>query len=202
MFVVQVSIDAQAAQQLSNDSLAASCDRTHLYVIWGLTPLPSPLAPATAPLSEPNISRTQSAGNAQHGSRAAQRGSAASQADFSSFSRTDASASAESAQTAAAENTDHNLTDRDSVLRHGDYRGLTGPDDLVASLRRLRPHLHASGPFTAQSAAFTQAEGASAASGQSSFCVITSLAGHGPSLLNSQICSRLSSCQEPCVCRG
>ena len=181
-------MDAQTAQQLSSDSLAASCDRTHLYVIWGLTPLAPPLAPAAAPLSEPNRQQKQPAGSAQHGSRAAQRRSAASWAGFSSFAQTDASAGVDSAQSAAAQNTDHNLTDRDSVLRHGDYRGLTGPDDLVASLRRLRPHLHASGPFTSQSAGSTQAGGASSASGQFSIGVIAVLAGDGPSLPNCAAC--------------
>lgn len=134
-------------------------------MIWGLTPLPLPLAPAAAPLSEHNGSQTQSTASAQHGSSTAQRGSAASQAGSSSFSQTDACASADSAQTAAAQNTDHNLTDRDSVLRHGDFRGLTGPDDLVASLRRLRLHLHSSGPFSAQSAGPAGAKGPAGSSG-------------------------------------
>ena len=192
-------MDAQAAHQLSSDSLAASCDRTHLYVIWGLTPLP--LASAAAPLRQPNPRQTQSAGSAQHGSRAAQQGSAASQAGFSSFSQTDASAAADSAQPAAAQNTDHNLTDRDSVLRHGDYRGLTGPDDLVASLRRLRPHLHASGPFTSQSAGSTQAEGASSASGQFSIGVIAVLGGSGPLLSNTSCLICLCFPGMLCMCR-
>lgn len=162
---MQGSADAQAAQQQSNDSLAASCDRTHLYVIWGLTPLPPALALAAFPLSEINGSQTQSAGNAQHLSRAAQSGFAASQAGVSSSSQMAGGALADSAQNAAAENTDHNLSDRDSVLRHGDFRGLTGPDDLVASLRRLRPHLHASAPFSPQSATPAAAKGSSGASG-------------------------------------
>lgn len=168
--VVQSSPDSQAPQQLSDNSLAASCDRTHLYVIWGLTPLPPPLAQATSPLSEPNSRQRQPAEGTQYGSRAAQRGSAGS----SSFSQTDATAPDDSAQAAAAaQNTDHNLSDRDSVLRHGDFRGLTGPDDLVTSLRRLRPHLHASGPFSSQSTGAAGAKGASGTSGQlnlSQFC--------------------------------
>ena len=151
-------------------------------MIWGLHPLAPPSAPAAAPLSEPNSSQTQSAGVAQSGKTAARRGSAASEAGLSSFSQADASASAASAQTAAAQNTDHNLTDRDSVLRHGDYRGLTGPDDLVASLRRLRPHLHALGPFSSQAAGSAPVEGASCASRKSSICVTALLAGDGPSL--------------------
>lgn len=154
--VVQSSADGLAAQ-LSDNSLAASCDRTHLYVIWGLIPLGPPLTQA-----EPTSSQTQPADGTQYGSQAAQRGSAAGS---SSFSQTDASASADSTQSAAAQNTDHNLSDRDSVLRHGDFRGLTGPDDLVTSLRRLRPHLHASGPFSSQSAGAAGAKGASGNSG-------------------------------------
>ena len=149
-FLMQGSAHSQASQQQSDASLAASCDRTHLYIIWGLTPLPPALVPATRtpPVGQASGSRSDTTGSSQHYRRGSNRDSAQA---GSSRLHSGAGSLSKSAG-AAAENTDHNLTDRDSVLRHGDFRGLTGPDDLVASLRRLRPHLHASEPFSPQSA--------------------------------------------------
>lgn len=162
---MQAYAHIQASQQHSNDSLAASCDRTHLYIIWGLTPLPPSLTPAatTAPVGQASGSQTEAAGSSQHHHRGALGNSA--HAGFSTLHS--AAGGLDESAAAAAQNTDHNLTDRDSVLRHGDFRGLTGPDDLVASLRRLRPHLHASEPFSPQTAGAAAAQRASAPANRS-----------------------------------
>lgn len=166
---MQGSACPPAPQQHSYDNLAASCDRTHLYIIWGLTPPPPSLTPAanTTLVSEASGSRTEAARSWQRHRRAAERSSAGSQIGPSSTPHTAAGGLNDTAGS-AAQNTDHNLTDRDSVLRHGDFRGLTGPDDLVASLRRLRPHLHASEPFGPQSAGSVAPQRASASARRSS----------------------------------
>lgn len=159
-FVLQACAHLQASQQHSNDSLAASCDRTHLYVIWGLTPLPPALTPATTtpPVGQASGSQTEAAGSSQR----LHRGTLGDSVQAGSSRSHSAAGGPDESGAAAAQNTDHNLTDRDSVLRHGDFRGLTGPDDLVASLRRLRPHLHASEPFKPHTAGAAAAQHASA----------------------------------------
>ena len=147
---MQDSAKIQAMQQRDRNSLAASCDKTHLFVIWGLTPLPPPLTPpaeATPPSNEADSSHMQSASDPVRHCIAAQGRPVAGQTRLESSMQ----AQAATRSGVIAQNADHNITDRDSVLRNGDFRGLTGPDDLVASLRRLRPHLHASGPFSTRS---------------------------------------------------
>ena len=148
---MQDTLAAWAAQEQESSRLAASCDRTHLFVVWGLTPQP-PLftPPADACTSSPAICGAQDwhspSVSDQHDRLTSHSGSS------TNVPRKAGPSNSADIMT-AAQNADHNLTDRDSILRHGDFRGLTGPDDLVASLRRLRPHLHASDPFHPRSAA-------------------------------------------------
>ena len=165
---MQALAEAQAMQQRDSNNLAASCDRTHLFVIWGLTPLPQqPMDPQSeaAPTSnKTGNSEMQSASDPVLHSNTSRNRAFEGQTRAESSMQAEGIAGAEG----VAHNTDHNIADRDSVLRNGDFRGLTGPDDLVASLRRLRPHLHASEPFGTKSVVAASQHATAAGSANSS----------------------------------
>ena len=167
------SASPQGTAQQNRDRLAASCDKTHLFVIWG--PLPTQ-ASAQNYRYEASSSHAVSSVESADSSAAA----AAQQAGVmwsreaswqpgitpASDAQTDAPSAISSSHSGSHSNTGQESSST-HVKQHGGDRaqcnagnafGVNGgaavddPDHLVACLRRLRPHLHASGPFSPRAA--------------------------------------------------
>lgn len=165
-----------SAQQ-SRATLAAACDRTHLSVIWGPTPVGIPNQPCDTEASSSHASSLLEA--EEHSAAGAARpadvvlsreASWQPQGGPAADTLTDRllpNSSSSSSHMTRHSNGDQRLCiaqggDHSSRVAPQDDGGapagvgyggaVSGPDDLVACLRRLRPHLHASGPFSPRSA--------------------------------------------------
>ena len=165
--------------QQSRATLAAACDRTHLSVIWGPTPEGIPDQPCDTEASSSHASSNLEA--KEHSATGAARpadvvlsreASWQPQGGPAADTLTDrllpnSSSSSSSSQMTRHSNGDQRMCtaqggDHSSRVAPQDDGGapasvgyggaVSGPDDLVACLRRLRPHLHASGPFSPRSA--------------------------------------------------
>ncbi len=166
----------QRTAQQNRARLAAACDKTHLFVIWGPLPVEAPnqihhdeassshAAPSveSAPrLSAPSV---ESAGSGAAFAAQLTNVMLSSEASWqpglppSTDAQTDAPSASSSSHSASHCNTVHQPSST-PVKQHGSNAfGVSGagavddPDHLVACLRRLRPHLHASGPFSPRAA--------------------------------------------------
>ena len=162
----------RTAQQ-NRDRLAAACDKTHLFVIWG--PLP---VEASDQIHHDEASSSHAAPSVEAAESSA--AFAAQQADVMSSreaswqpglppatdAQTDAPSASSSRHSGSHSNTVHQSSSTHVTQHGGDSAqrytsnafGVNGagavddPDHLVACLRRLRPHLHASGPFSPRAA--------------------------------------------------
>jgi len=178
------SASLQRTAQQSRDRLAAACDKTHLFVIWGPLPVAasaqihhdeassSHAAPSveSAPwLSAPSV---ESAGSSA--AFAAQLANVMLSREASwqpglppgTDAQTDTPSASSSSRSGSHSHTVHQSSSThvkqhggNSAQRHtSNAFGVNGagavddPDHLVACLRRLRPHLHASGPFSPRAA--------------------------------------------------
>ena len=184
--------------QQNRDILAAACDRTHLFVIWGPTPQDptdpsvadtgySPVqADAVKPLSlqggkDPNLSVQYTSAGAQQAdvlSPSQQEWAAVKDAvNIPSSSSSSQSIGLSNSSSSRGRQGTTDTSSRQSVglsnssmqgsrddalaasaaaaaaVRKSEHGSVNDPDDLVACLRRLRPHLHASGPFSPRSGA-------------------------------------------------
>ena len=166
------SASLQRTAQQSRDRLAAACDKTHMFVIWG--PLP---VEASDQIHHDEASSSHAAPSVESAESSA---SFAAQLANVMLSReaswqpglppaTDAQTDAPSASSSRHSGSHSNAVHQSSnthVTQHGDNArchisnafGVSGagavddPDHLVACLRRLRPHLHASDPFSPRAA--------------------------------------------------
>ncbi len=167
------SASPQGTAQQNRDRLAASCDKTHLLVIWG--PLPME---ASDQIHHDEASSSHAASSVESAESSA--AAAAQQADVmlsreaswqpglppATDAQTDAPSASSSSHSGSHSNTGHQSSSThvkqhggNSAQRHtSNAFGVNGggavddPDHLVACLRRLRPHLHASGPFSPRAA--------------------------------------------------
>ena len=183
------SASLQGTAQQSRDRLAAACDKTHLFVIWGPLPMEASdqihhdeasSSHAAAFVEASDQIHHDEAGNSHAAAVVEAAGSSAAfaaQLANVMLSReaswqpgippaTDAHTDTPSAGSSSCSG-GHSTTGQDSssvhVTQHGGNNaqrhagnafGVNGggavddPDHLVACLRRLRPHLLASGPFS------------------------------------------------------
>ena len=141
--------------QQHSDALAAACDRTHLFIVWGLTPFTQPEAPDSTTaiandcvrLSNADIGRPQLSNSAAAGAAA---GDAATAVDAAGGACAGAGAAIGAAATTAADDSAGAVNN--SEPSKGGFRDKISANDLVARLRRLRPQLHATGPCSPKSA--------------------------------------------------
>lgn len=159
----------QGTAQQNRDRLAAACDKTHLFVIWGPLPVEAP---------DQNCHHEASSSHAVSSVESAESSaaSAAQQADVmlsreaswqpgvppANGAQTDTPGASSSSHSGSHSNTGQESSSAhvkqrssNTAQRHtssafgvNDGGAVDDPDDLVACLRRLRPHLHASGPFS------------------------------------------------------
>ncbi|DBA91602.1 TPA: hypothetical protein ACH3X1_003213 [Trebouxia sp. C0004] len=170
------SASPQGTAQQNRNWLAAACDKTHLFVIWGPLPVEA---------SDQNCHGEASSSHAVSSVESAESSAAlaAPQADVAwpglsreaswqpglppaTDAQTDAPSTSSSSHSGSHSNTGQESS-RVHVKQHSGNTahrptrnafGVNGggavddPDDLVACLQRLRPHLHASGPFSLRAA--------------------------------------------------
>ena len=153
-----VAVNNQATAQQNREMLAAACDRTHLFVIWGPSSLESPQQSAEHDDSpsfdladtSPSLSTVEARERSQleHSTARQPVPDVATSRQVASLQQTQLAVDRRSGLHDSSSR--HPVCQSSSSKTQGSNKAAAGvdADDLVAHLRRLRPHLHASGPFS------------------------------------------------------